>query len=230
MPFSGGVRLTRRRANGSLAMPSRSRQLMRDQRRLIEAAPPQPRPVERHRHQQALVPALADQRQHVARHGPRDRDLAAVFQADRQAPRQFVIGDGGAGPRNPRRLSKAGGAGRFGRLKRQAAGRAAAVAEKFDLLPALGAEAMHLGDDRAASGAARRKREIERRARAIIRTVGRSSSAACRPANGQRTSAAVPAELFDMNLRALRRDRASRTGPNSSSMNAPSPIASIVSG
>ena len=60
------------------------RDFARNQRRLIEAARPQPRPMQRHRHQQRIA-RFADQRRHVPRHGPRDRDLASVFEANREA-------------------------------------------------------------------------------------------------------------------------------------------------
>jgi hypothetical protein len=67
-----------------------------------------------------------------------------------------------------------------------------------------------IGDDGAATRAARRKREIER----PPRNPAENSSDHCvlSPKHGQRTSACV-AQLFDMELRALRRDRAARKGP-----------------
>ena len=110
MPLSGGVRRVRRSANGSAAMRSR-----RDSSRATSADWLNPRSHSRVRwsgtgDQQRLVRPSPTKRRHVARHRLRDRDLAAVFQADRQAARQFAIGDCGAGPRDPRRLREAGGA------------------------------------------------------------------------------------------------------------------------
>ena len=68
---------------------------------------------------------------------------------------------------------------------------------------------MHFVDDRAAFGAARRQREFERPGAQVLM----SSIAIHRLSRApqHRTSAAVP-ELFDMELRALRRDRAKRLG------------------
>ena len=69
---------------------------------------------------------------------------------------------------------------------------------------------MDVTDDRPAPGAAWRKREIERPARKFdqVRTDHRVLSLMPR----QRTSARM-AELFDMKLRELRRDRAAHVGP-----------------
>lgn len=105
----------------------------------------------------------------------------------------------------------------LGRLQRDPAGGAAAVAEKLEPGPAIGAEAVHLFNDRAAPPAARRQREIERPVqtgavkadgakRSLQHVNGLSRSAA------RRTSARVSKQLFDPRLRALRRDRAARTG------------------
>lgn len=69
---------------------------------------------------------------------------------------------------------------------------------------------MHLCHDRAATGAARRKREIERKARTGPDQGGDHAFLSRAPR--RRTSALVPG-LFDMDLRALRRDRAARLGP-----------------
>jgi len=77
------------------------------------------------------------------------------------------------------------------------------------LLPAVGTEAVDVGDDRAAAGAARRERKIERPARGDDDPFTNHGSLSL--AAGRRTSATVP-NLFDMELRALRRDRAARVG------------------
>lgn len=44
---------------------------------------------------------------HIMRHRPGDRDLAAVFQADREAARQIVIGHRRAASGDPRRPGEA---------------------------------------------------------------------------------------------------------------------------
>jgi NADH dehydrogenase [ubiquinone] 1 alpha subcomplex assembly factor 5 len=83
------------------------------------------------------------------------------------------------------------------------------MAEELDPFPAVWAETVHLTDDRSAARAARRECEIERPAgdRSEDSRDHRSLSLG----RAQRTSAGV-AELFDMKLRAMRRDRAARTG------------------
>ena len=154
-----------------------------------------------------------DKRRHVMRHGARDRDLAAVFQADGKAPRQIVIGHGGAASGDARRLGETARAMRLlGRFEREPAAGAAPIAEELDLLPAIRAEAVDVGHDRPATGAARRQREIERRAGAGADDLGKARHCFLSPGAAHRTSAAVP-DLFDLRLRALRRDRAARAGP-----------------
>jgi len=69
-----------------------------------------------------------------------------------------------------------------------------------------------VGNDGTASGAARRKREIERRSGAGTNKRDKARHCFLSPVPVHRTSGGVP-QLFDMNLRALRRDRAFRTGP-----------------
>ena len=101
------------------------------------------------------------------RHGPSQRDLAAVLQPDRETAREFAISHGSPSALNSRRLSETRGAScLFGRLQWEAAGRAARLAEELDLFPAIGTEAVDVADDRSAAGAPRRKREIERPSRA----------------------------------------------------------------
>ena len=151
----------------------------------------------------------ADQRRHVTRHRPRNGDLAGVFEADRKASRQLIVSDRGARARNPRRPGEASAARCLvGRLEWKAACPASGVAEEVDLDPASGAKAMYVGNDGAASGAARRQREIQRPTSCDAKPFDHGClSLTAR----QRTSGAVPA-LFDMTIRALRRDRAARQG------------------
>ena len=121
-------------------MPQPPRQFARDQRRLVEPAAPQPRAMQRHRHQKASSPSR-DQRRHVARHRPRERDLAPIFEAD---------GDFATSRHRPPRRASARCAAaargrhaqmlRIGRFQRDSARRAAAFAEEFDLVPAIGAK------------------------------------------------------------------------------------------
>lgn len=83
------------------------------------------------------------------------------------------------------------------------------MAEKVDLLPAIRTEAMHVLDNKAATRAAGREREIERRTRGHLERGPEHDRLSLGKAGG--TSAAMP-DLFDMATRALRRDRAARTG------------------
>jgi NADH dehydrogenase [ubiquinone] 1 alpha subcomplex assembly factor 5 len=80
------------------------------------------------------------------------------------------------------------------------------------LLPTVRAKAVHLGDDYPASGTARREREIEHRLGEATNQGGDLPHSSLSPEWAHRTSVAVP-ELFDMKLRAMRRDRAARAGP-----------------
>ena len=156
------------------------RQLARDQLRLIEPAHPQPRAVERHRDQQPARISLADESRHVSRHGLGDRDLSSVFRADRKSSRQLAIGDRGTRARDSGRLRQASGAdGRARELQRQAAGLTPARAEKIELLPAVRAEGVHFRHDRAAAGAARRKREVEHAKRAVADGLDQHPAACC---------------------------------------------------
>jgi NADH dehydrogenase [ubiquinone] 1 alpha subcomplex assembly factor 5 len=79
------------------------------------------------------------------------------------------------------------------------------------LPPAIGAEAVHIGSDDAAAGAARWEREVEGPADKV------TQEACTHPPLVARDSAshkgAAVATLFDIELRALRRDRAARIGP-----------------
>jgi len=146
------------------------------------------------------------------RHGPRDRDLAAVFEADGEASREIVICDRRPGARYSRRDSKAARAGGLlGRLKRKATTGAASFAQELDLLPAIRAEAVNVLDDCPAARAPGRKREIEHRSRAPTNNPSylHCLLVARREASHKH---AVP-DLFDMELRALRRERAARMGP-----------------
>lgn len=165
--------------------------------------------MERHRNDEPIF-ALCDQRRHVAGHRSRDCDLAAIFEPNRESARQIVIGDCSARPCNSRRPCKAGAASRLlGRLERQPAGLATRMAEKLDLFPAIGAKAVNLGDDRAATRTAGRQGKIERPPR--NRPEHHANHSFLSLGKRRRTSARV-AQLFDMKLRALRRDRAAKIG------------------
>lgn len=167
--------------------------------------------MQRHGDENGIGRLATDQRGHVARHCARDRDLAAVLEADRQASGEIAIGHSGARPRDARRSRKAYAALlRFSGFERHAACLAAALPEELDLPPALGAEAVHLRNDCAATGTTWRKREIKHPERTGTDHVrGHPSLVACSAASHKQ---GVP-ELFDMELRALRRDRAARLGP-----------------
>src|SRR5581483_5672309 len=97
-----------------------------------------------------------------------DRDLPPIFEPDREASRQVTVRDCRSSALNARRNRKAAGADAlFGGLEGHSAAAAAAFAEELDLFPAIGAEAVRVGDDRAAARAARRQGEIQRRSGAI---------------------------------------------------------------
>jgi len=149
----------RKRRGGDAEPP---RQLAGNERRLVETAAPKAGSVEWHRDQQAIR-RIADKRRHVARHGSRKRDLPRIFEADGEPARNLVISNSRARPGDPRRPCKADSAGRLlRRLQRHSAGNAARKAEEFDLLPAVGAETMDVGNNNSASGAARRQGKVER--------------------------------------------------------------------
>ena len=101
----------------------------------------------------------------------------------------------------------------LGRLQRKPAGRAAAVAQEFDPLPAIGAEAVDVARrssrSRRSAAEARNRAPSERRP---ANDAAKRSIASCRPRRRIAQARAVP-DLFDMKLRALRRDRAARIGP-----------------
>src|SRR5262249_18646983 len=142
--------------------------------------------------------------------GLRNRDLTSIFEADGEPPRQFVVGDRGADPGDPRRPGEASGTGiDIGRSERDAARLAPALAEELDLLPTIETEAVNVGYNGAAAGATWRKREIERPARGGPHEVGDHLALVAR--NSASHKRPVP-DLFDMELRALRRDRAFRRG------------------
>jgi SAM-dependent methyltransferase len=71
---------------------------------------------------------------------------------------------------------------------------------------------VHILDDGSAAGASRRKREIEHGPGAGTNKGCNAHHIVLSPAPAHRTSARVP-DLFDMKLRAMRRDRAARMGP-----------------
>lgn len=165
-----------------------------------------------HRHQQHLFAAglRLGQRCHEPGHCSGERDLAAVFQSNGDLARNLAISDGGAGPRDPRGPGEAGAALTcLGYLERQATCRAARISQEFNLRPAFRAEAVHLSDDRAAGGAARREEEIEQGA---TDPPGPFHGPACRAASRIAQAPEMPS-LFDPQLRAQRRDRAARRGP-----------------
>src|SRR6478672_5546729 len=153
----------------------------------------------------------ADQRCHVASHRSRDGDLATIFQTDCEVARELVVGHRSSRPQDARRFRLASAACRLlGARKGEPACRAAAFSQELHLDPAVGAEAVNVAHDRAAAGAAWRKREIQCPARCGAEN--RDDHRFLSPGRAQRTSAAMP-DLFDMELRAWRRDRAARLGP-----------------
>jgi len=81
------------------------------------------------------------------------------------------------------------------------------------VLPALWAKTVHVGNNRPAAGTTRWKHEIECPSGAGAKSAADPSDDHRTLSRGKahRTSAAVP-QLFDMELRALRRDRAARIG------------------
>ena len=153
---------------------------------------------------------MTDERGHIAGHGPGNRYFAPVFEPDRQAARQIVIGHRRARSGKQWRLSGTDCALiELGRLERQPADETAVFPQEFDLGPAIRTEAVHVLDDRAASGTARRQRKIEHEATIITKSSGdHLPLVACQPSSHKR---AMP-QLFDPELREMRRDRAARKG------------------
>lgn len=168
--------------------------------------------MERHRHKDALA-ISGDKRRHIVRHRPGDRDLPPIFESDRQAPRNLVIGNGRASAGNSRRLREAAGAALLlRRLQRKPTRSAARIAQKLHLLPAIRAKAVEVGNDRPTRRAAGRKCKIEHSPTTGSNDLADDCHRFLSPAPARRTSAAVTI-IFDDRLRALRRDRAARTGP-----------------
>ena len=166
--------------------------------------------MQRHGDEQRLIRS-AYERRHVAGHRPRNRNLAAVFEADSEASRQVVISNRCTASRNPRRRCEANTARVLLRgPQRQPAGRAARITQEFNLFPALGTKAVHVAYDDAAACAAGRKRKIQHPTRGTANHINDHRSLSLGPT--PRTSAAV-AQLFDTGMRALRRDRAARSKP-----------------
>lgn len=96
-----------------------------------------------------------------------------------------------------------------GRLERQAADLTAAVATPVQARPALAAKAVQLGDDHAATGAARWKRKIQRLAGARTQNPGKDGHAPLSLAPALRTSAGVESPT-DIARRTAKRERARR--------------------
>ena len=171
--------------------------------------------MQRHRDQQASL-ERRDQRRHVARHGPRDRDLAAIFEADGEASRQVRHKRPAARVRAIR-----------GGLARQ---RAQLVClRRLERKPAASTARNRPGIRSAASN---RRRNCARRATIVPQPAQRGGSAkssAQRSSRAKRRRRSIALlspdcgashkrpmsqwpDLFDMKLRAMRRDRAARIG------------------
>ena len=147
------------------------------------------------------------------RHCPSDRDLSPVLQANRETSGEIIIGDCSPRASNSRRRRETPAAGfLFGGLERQTAAIAAGFAQELDLHPAVRAETVDVIDDRSAASAPRRKREIEHRSRAATNKPPNSLHCLLVARDAASHKHAVP-DLFDMELRALRRDRAAQMGP-----------------
>lgn len=154
-----------------------------------------------------------DKRPHIARHGLRQRDLARVFEPQREAPGRLAVGNGRPGARNDGRLGKASAAGlKFGGLQRHTASAAPAITEPIDVPPTGCAKGLDLRHDRSATGAARRECQVDDPLADDFDRGSKHVHAALSPRVARRTSQLVPAPLFDHRLRAMRRDRAARTG------------------
>ena len=197
------------------AQPPAPAKLKGHQRRLIKPATPKPPSVKRDRNNDRIVRPAIPQRRHVPRHGSSQRDLAAIFELERDRARQVVIGHGRPHPVELRRLHEASGASlNLCPGERQTATIATRIAEPFHLAPAGGAECTDLVDHIAASRTARRQREVQQQlSDALQRLSDRPDHMALSRLDRGRTSAPVTRDLFDRRLRALRRDRAARTGP-----------------
>jgi len=190
-------------------------QFPRHQAGLVKAPVPQSPAVQWNRHDDGIAAPFALQRRHVAGHGSRQCDLPAIFQAKRDRPRDFVISYCRTNSIKLWRICQAPAAGfSLGSSQRQSAMLAAAVAQPFQSPPTCGAKASHLLVDFAAARTSRRQRKIEQQ---ISKPPDRAPHCACHhPLSreaARRTSGAVPPELFDRELRSLRRDRAARIGP-----------------
>jgi hypothetical protein len=138
--------------------------------------------------------------------------LRPYLEANCHSSGKIIIDDCCTGSGDPRRPGKTNRAlVRFGCLERQPAAVATAAAQELDLGPAIAAKAVDPLDDHPAARAAWRQGEVENEARQRSHSTcnghGRLSRSEVR-----RTSAAMVVDLFDMELRSLRRDRAYRRG------------------
>lgn len=82
--------------------------------------------------------------------------------------------------------------------------------KKFDALPAIGAKAVNVIDNGTTARATRRKREIQRVARGYLGGGDEHRLLVANPAPAHKRAVT---DLFDIELRAKRRDRAARIGP-----------------
>lgn len=192
----------------------KARQGLRHQRGLIEAAPPQPPSVQRHRHQDIGIGG--DQAAHMAGHGFGIGSPPPIFQPQRDRSRDIAISDGRAHPGMARRRGNTSGAADIIASiirQRQIAACAPWRRDEMQLAPAGGTKAVILPRREATSWAARRQDDIGRKAKRPAHEI----EAAHRPLSPRRaigTSAqmsldpASPPEIFDRAARRQRRDRA----------------------
>lgn len=179
---------------------------------LVEPPFPQATAMQRHGYQQGIWRQVAEIGRHIVRHGLRQPDLAPVLEPHRQAPRNVIINHRRSCPADSRRAGEAGSAFRgVGRLQRDAAAGASALHE-FDRSPAVDAKGVLSVDDITASGTARGQGEIQCCLEGDSQNRGQLH-ALLFPSRRPRTSAAMAEPIFDMRLRALRRDRAATKGP-----------------
>lgn len=192
--------------------PKPSRQLRREQPRLIESTLPDPPAMQRHGDKQGslTIHALAKSPRHGCCHGPRQRHSAPMFELERQRSTGLIIEGCGNQPTNPERFHLASRANLLLRpFQRDRTLLAHAIRQPINCGPAAGAKTSCRIHNLATARATRRQREIKNGPRDML---GQRHAPLSRHRCCYTSRRDMPPTLFDSSLRALRRDRAAMKG------------------
>lgn len=189
-------------------------QLIGDQRRLVETARPQPRPVERHRCNQYPRPVIGQMSRQLPSDHLRQPDLAAIFEPKHHLPRDIVIGGHRPDTVMRRWIGEAGGAGGILALIVREGLRAFTAPggrEETEPLPATGAEHAAVGRNRPAGRASFGQNKIKRRFENLRKV--QHLALVCHPLRLHKAQmSATPPEIFDRKRRRAFRERAGQMG------------------